>query len=321
MIRINLLKSVEGSLRTATLVGAQELGIGAVLLAAASAVLLYLSLTVKPPARVAAKPAERAPVAQTAGSPAGSVQEPRALPPPGAAAAPQAGPAAATAGSPPTTLPRAAPAAVTQVAPPPLAAPPRTAPAAAPGEFVAPPRVVSPPLAAPPRTAPAAAPGEFVAPPRVVSPPPAASPRAAPAAAPGEFVAPPRVVSPPPAASPQGAPAATPTGGFRLTGISIQPHAAGLSVRLEIDPQATWRATELRNPHRLVVDIANTRLAIPRPQLTQAIDHPVVRRVRSSQFQRDPAVSRVVLDLDSPARHEIRSGPAGLEILVGDGKR
>ena len=200
MIRVNLLKSIEGSLRTGALVGPQELGIGAILLAAASAVLLYLSLTFKPPARVAPKPAEPA-------APAAAVEQPR-------------------------------------------------------------------------------------------------------------------VVEPPTRAAPPAAPLATVPGSvFRLTGISIQPHAAGLSVLLQVDPHATWRATELREPHRLVVDIPNTRLAVPRPQLTQVIDHPVVRRVRSSQFQQDPAVSRVVLDLGSPARHEIRSGSAGLEILVGDGKR
>ncbi|MBI3665144.1 MAG: AMIN domain-containing protein [Acidobacteria bacterium] len=107
---------------------------------------------------------------------------------------------------------------------------------------------------------------------------------------------------------------------FLVSDISLLRQALGLTVLVRVGPGVRYREMKLQSPDRIVVDIPNSRLAVPPEQRQQKVNHSIVRTVRASQFQIDPAVSRIVLDVTSIPRYEIRSVPSGLEIRVLGGK-
>jgi hypothetical protein len=115
--------------------------------------------------------------------------------------------------------------------------------------------------------------------------------------------------------------AVAPGAGFQVSAVSIERQAEALAVIVRVEPGATCTVNKLQNPNRLVIDIPNSRLIIPGRKYSQPVNHPVVKRVRASQFQLDPDISRIVLDVTSFPRYQVQPGPRGLEIRIPGGSQ
>lgn len=82
-----------------------------------------------------------------------------------------------------------------------------------------------------------------------------------------------------------------------VRGVLVQESGQTARVTVALDAQAQARTFFLADPHRFVIDLANTRLALPQGESAGA---GVVRRVRHGA--RPDGSSRLVLDLEAPAR-------------------
>ncbi len=119
-----------------------------------------------------------------------------------------------------------------------------------------------------------------------------------------------KVEAPPPAAKAEVPPAA----GCQVNEISVQKSGGSLTVVLRANAELKYRSFELFKPDRIAVDVAACKGAVPRAQASQAVEDPVVQRVRANQFRHD--LYRVVLDVTAMPRYEIRGIGKGLEIRV-----
>jgi len=77
----------------------------------------------------------------------------------------------------------------------------------------------------------------------------------------------------------------------------------------------------LDDPPRLYVDIPNSRLLAPERVLE--IGHPLVQRIRSSQFSEKPNITRVVLDLQGKPKFAVAAGssPNIIKVVLGEGEK
>ena len=156
---------------------------------------------------------------------------------------------------------------------------------------------------------------------KVETPPPAPAPvekaKLEPATSPDSK---PREAPPPKAENPKPEPPAPSKSRgaerFQVSEVTVRRQPQSLTVMVRVEPGAKYREMKLSSPPRLVIDIPNSHLTVPAGQRLQRVNHRQVKTVRASQFQTDPAISRIVLDVTSMPRYEIRPGPAGLEIRV-----
>ena len=153
--------------------------------------------------------------------------------------------------------------------------------------------------------------GQSQAPPPSAAPPPSPAPQPSPPASPSP--APPEKKAEPLARE-------APSGQVLLASdLSIRQTADGLILGVQLGAGTLEpRSMKLDSPSRLVIDIPNCRLMVPTEQYSRPVEHPVVKRVRASQFQIDPPICRIVLDMTSFPRYEIIPRPSGLEIRVLD---
>ncbi|WP_434685428.1 N-acetylmuramoyl-L-alanine amidase [Pseudanabaena minima] len=77
----------------------------------------------------------------------------------------------------------------------------------------------------------------------------------------------------------------------------IRPTNNGLMLTVNANPQI--RIQRENNPERLIVDLQNTNLAQALHQSTLPMNRLGIKQVRVAQFQNNPAIARLVLDLDS----------------------
>jgi hypothetical protein len=163
---------------------------------------------------------------------------------------------------------------------------------------------------APPPTAPQAVIPEPPAPAPIMEQPPVEQPPIEePAAA--ESAPPPRTqeaVAPPEAAS--GA-------GHVLTNVRATPLADWVDVFLEVPNSAEINSFRMENPPRVVFDLADSALAVVDAQRNQALDSPLVKRLRMAQFSLEPPVVRLVLEVgDGPVSTTLSRSAAGVSIRV-----
>ncbi|OPJ56307.1 N-acetylmuramoyl-L-alanine amidase family protein [Alkalithermobacter paradoxus] len=74
-------------------------------------------------------------------------------------------------------------------------------------------------------------------------------------------------------------------------------------VRLRMSENVIYRHAVYSNPHRLVVDIDNTRMNLTKTNYDGV--GALIKGVRMSQFQSNPLVSRVVIDLNEAPKYSI----------------
>lgn len=84
-----------------------------------------------------------------------------------------------------------------------------------------------------------------------------------------------------------------------MRGVLVQSSGQAARVTVALDRQAVARTFFLSGPDRFVIDLANTRLAMPQGASGEGPGGGVVRRYRYAP--RDDGFSRLVLDLEAPA--------------------
>src|SRR5262249_3199900 len=93
---------------------------------------------------------------------------------------------------------------------------------------------------------------------------------------------------------------ATESAGERVTtiqSVTVEKGADSLAIEIRADGPCTFKQYEFTNPNRLVIDIPGALSQVRRSAIP--VDFLAVRAVRVGQFkQQDPAVTRVVLDLE-----------------------
>ncbi len=109
------------------------------------------------------------------------------------------------------------------------------------------------------------------------------------------------------------APPATGVRADRLEKITIGRRDTSTVVELVANGTVSYKAFELSNPRRLVVDIPNVMNQVGRQPLVPESPSPL-RLVRAGQFQNRPPVARVVLEVSGDVKYDLRSGTNGLEV-------
>lgn len=112
------------------------------------------------------------------------------------------------------------------------------------------------------------------------------------------------------------APVALPPGSLNVTAVNFEPAGTGLSIQLATTAQASYRAFALTGPDRLVVDINGAVQTITKGSGNVAVGSGGVNRIRYSQFQIDPAVTRIVIDLAGPVDHQVSATASQLLVRL-----
>jgi len=117
------------------------------------------------------------------------------------------------------------------------------------------------------------------------------------------------------APSPFGPPAASRPISIQEIAVAQLEDGAGLEVEILGDGVMQYRTMELRQPDRLVVDIPDAVNRIRQRRLD--VDTPPLKAVRVAQYARQPAITRVVMDLDSKVPFAVRPQANGLVVALG----
>ncbi len=120
----------------------------------------------------------------------------------------------------------------------------------------------------------------------------------------------------PPAPAAAQAPAAKPPPRRLATLEDVRRTTIGDRVRvtLELDAQAPYRSESVENPHRMFVDIADSRLGSALSEGTLSYDEEVIRRVRIGRHP--DQTTRVVVDLDGIRRYTVSSLTNPFRIVI-----
>lgn len=86
-------------------------------------------------------------------------------------------------------------------------------------------------------------------------------------------------------------------GAAKLRDVRISVQTGSLRMSLDIGKRPTYKTFRLKAPRRVVVDIPDVWVMVPREQLHREVDHPLVSRIRVGQFKGDPPIARIVLDV------------------------
>jgi outer membrane biosynthesis protein TonB len=123
-----------------------------------------------------------------------------------------------------------------------------------------------------------------------------------------------KVEARPPATGVVAPPESPPAAGCQVSEISVQKPGGTPTVAIRTTAEVKYISFELFKPDRIAVDVFNCRGAVTRAQASQAVQDPVVQKVRANQFRAD--VYRVVVDVSAMPRYQIRALDKGLEIRV-----
>jgi type IV pilus assembly protein PilQ len=118
-----------------------------------------------------------------------------------------------------------------------------------------------------------------------------------------------------PAATPAMSAAPAPRTSVKEITVALAETGAGLEVEILGDGAMQYRTMELHKPDRLVLDIQNAINRIRQRSLD--VNTPPLKTVRVAQFSREPAITRVVMDLNSKVPYEVRSHASGLLVSLG----
>jgi type IV pilus assembly protein PilQ len=117
------------------------------------------------------------------------------------------------------------------------------------------------------------------------------------------------------ATAPASAPAPARRTSVQEIAVSQLEAGGGLEVEILGDGVMQYRTLQLSRPDRLVLDIPNAINRIRQRRLV--VDTPPLKSVRVAQFTRQPAITRVVMDLDAKVHYEVRPQAKGLVVALG----
>ncbi len=95
-----------------------------------------------------------------------------------------------------------------------------------------------------------------------------------------------------------------------ISRVSLARNGSQTEVTISGSGSLTYHSQRLRNPERLVLDFAGSRLATPEKHIASNLNP--VREIRLAQFR--PEVSRVVIDLREPAQYAIHGGGSAVTV-------
>jgi len=101
--------------------------------------------------------------------------------------------------------------------------------------------------------------------------------------------------------------------GGPVTGLSIQPAPERTEVVISMDGQAEYRDFTMEGPSRLVVDLLDSQLALPRENFLD-LNRGGVRSIRTSQYS--ASIVRVVIDLEQVVGYQILQGDGELRVVL-----
>ncbi|TVP77406.1 MAG: type IV pilus secretin family protein [Gemmatimonadales bacterium] len=98
-----------------------------------------------------------------------------------------------------------------------------------------------------------------------------------------------------------------------LRDLALFPSADRAELVLEVDGDVEVRDFTMEGPHRLVVDLLGAKHALSKESFTD-VQRGGIQSIRASQYDDD--VVRVVLQLDLPLEHEVRSGDGFVRVSL-----
>lgn len=99
--------------------------------------------------------------------------------------------------------------------------------------------------------------------------------------------------------APSRPPPAAPGGLIALTSIEIRAEGGGVIVAIVTDKPAQYKTMVLSGPHRLVIDLSGTLVKTPGSNRSTMLNQLGVKGVRWAQFKRNPAIARIVVDMEA----------------------
>ncbi len=120
----------------------------------------------------------------------------------------------------------------------------------------------------------------------------------------------PEPVEPSPPAQPTSPEPASSVATLRELDVAVADGAVEIRIRAGRELESSWFT--LPDPARVVVDLKDSNLDMQ--QRSQSIDHPTIKRVRIAQYQLEPMIVRVVIEVDSRPEVTITKQPDGLTI-------
>ena len=106
-----------------------------------------------------------------------------------------------------------------------------------------------------------------------------------------------------------------------LTALEVSNDGTSLRILFPSLHPKRYKTFHVENPTRVVLDIPNVIVAVPKEQRKLSVSHPQVNRIRIAQNQSHPPLARLVLDVSSIPDLEISMGAEGLELLISGSKQ
>ncbi len=103
---------------------------------------------------------------------------------------------------------------------------------------------------------------------------------------------------------------------LEVGGFELEDTASQLVLKITTNDAAEFKTLQLTGPDRLVIDLPMAKLGIGGGAGELKVDKRGVRKVRYSQFQIDPPMVRVVVDMDSKLDFQIESWPTELRVIL-----
>lgn len=108
-----------------------------------------------------------------------------------------------------------------------------------------------------------------------------------------------------------------------ITDIQVNLEGAMPQIRIKTSKEIDYKEFKLIEPERLVLDLNNAKFKLSNKNKLEAngtldikTDNEIVKRVRVSQFEKDPYITRAVVELGSAGDYEIRFDKKTNEIVV-----
>ena len=104
------------------------------------------------------------------------------------------------------------------------------------------------------------------------------------------------------------APAAAPAGLIALNGVEIRVDGGAVTIAIATDKPAQYKTMVLSAPDRLVIDLAGALVKTPGRNRSATLNQFSVKGVRWAQFKLNPAIARIVVDLDARLDFKVEAG-------------
>jgi hypothetical protein len=100
-------------------------------------------------------------------------------------------------------------------------------------------------------------------------------------------------------AAPSSPTATAPGSPISVTAISVEAGSSQVAITISTSGPPAYKTMALSGPERLVIDILGGAMKAPRAQQRIDVAALGVSRVRAAQFKNDPAIARIVVDMDA----------------------